>query len=536
MSVLVADDFGSFRNIVNGMLINLGVNNISLASSAQEVIDLCIERQFDVILCDYNIGEGRTGQHVLEEIRHKKYITRQTIFIIVSAEASRNIVMSAYDCEPDDYLMKPITAQMLGQRMARLLVQRHVFRPIYSALEANNDTAAIELLTDISLDETRHSIMAQKMLGELFIQKGAFKKAEKLYTKALEIRQLDWARLGLAKVKLHIGDAHIAGAWLDRIIEDNPLFLPAYDVLAQNWAARGDSELAQQTIERAVDVSPMSILRQKKLASLAVDNKDFTTAIKAYRNAIQLGKLSCHGGAEDGLAFANTVLLASQSDNDLSPALLQEAVQSLEQVQEYYDLDNDLLARTHIMASRLYSAQGNTALAEDRLCTADMAMQRHGLGVDVELDRVGAILEMGDTTKADVLLQQLLQVYSDDQSALEKLDVMLNEPVSQANLELVAKVNRDGISLYGQGDFDDAIACFDQARQLFPRHIGLLLNITQALLGKLKLDANDYTLMQECEETLEAVAYVIDEDHDQFSRYIRLKDMAEVLQRKKRDE
>src|SRR5690606_11789861 len=107
---------------------------------------------------------------------------------------------------PDDYLMKPITTMMLQQRMTRLLVQREVLRPAYVALERGDIGSAMDCLIDLSIAENRYSIMAQKLLGELFIEHGELQKAEKLYTRALEIRSLDWARLGLAKVRQIRGD------------------------------------------------------------------------------------------------------------------------------------------------------------------------------------------------------------------------------------------------------------------------------------------------------------------------------------------
>lgn len=195
LSILVADDFSSFRNTVFGMLQRLGVQTVDTAGNAESVIDICSRKAFDIILCDYNLGNGKTGQHVLEELRFKNLLPKRTVFIMVSAEAARTIVMSAYDCEPNDYLMKPITAGMLQQRIDRILLQRLAFSPVYKALDAGDMATAIDKLIDLSLAEDRYSTAAQKWLGELFIHDNQFDKAERLYRTALEFRQLDWAKL-----------------------------------------------------------------------------------------------------------------------------------------------------------------------------------------------------------------------------------------------------------------------------------------------------------------------------------------------------
>ncbi len=106
--VLVADDFSSFRTTIGSMLNKLGVMQVENASTAKEAIELCRVKTFDVVLCDHELGAGRTGQHVLEELRHCQLLPLTSVFVLVSADVSRDVVMSAYDCQPDDYLAKPI--------------------------------------------------------------------------------------------------------------------------------------------------------------------------------------------------------------------------------------------------------------------------------------------------------------------------------------------------------------------------------------------------------------------------------------------
>src|SRR5690606_16669174 len=119
LHVLVVDDFSSFRSTMMSMLSKLGVKNIEEASKASEVLRWCKDRKFDLILCDYNLGPGKSGQHILEELRFRKLSTHHTLFAMVTAEASKDMVLSAYDCEPDDYLMKPLDLQVLEQRVTR---------------------------------------------------------------------------------------------------------------------------------------------------------------------------------------------------------------------------------------------------------------------------------------------------------------------------------------------------------------------------------------------------------------------------------
>ncbi|MCR6651198.1 MAG: response regulator [Cellvibrionaceae bacterium] len=314
---LVADDFGNFRSTISAMLGKLGIHQVDTATNSAEILDKCQRRTYDVILCDYDLGSGRNGQQVLEELRFKSLIARRSLFILVSADATKDVVMAAYDCEPDDYLMKPINARMLEQRVIRLLSQRHAMSGVYDALDAEDLRRATAYLLDLSLKDSRHARVAQKMLGEIFIRAGELNKAEKLYTKALEVRPVEWVRLGLARVKHLKGEWVLAGDWLEKIVQENPLYLPAYDVLASNWDQIGASEQVQATVQRSVVISPKSILRQKRLAQVAERNGDLGTSLQALRTTVRLGALSCHACPEDGFQFARVAAASLEKNSRL---------------------------------------------------------------------------------------------------------------------------------------------------------------------------------------------------------------------------
>lgn len=528
LQVLVADDFSNFRATVTSMLARLGISQVDLASHGNGVIELCQRKPFDLILCDYNLGSGKNGQHVLEELRHRSLINASTLFIIVSAEAQKDVVMAAYDCEPHDYLMKPITARNLQRRIDRLLIQRQALLPVYSALHLGDLGRAIQVLIRLSLEQTRHAIQAQKLLGELFIQESEWHKAEKLYNNVLEGRPLDWARLGLARVQQNRGDLDVAGEWLAEIIRDNPLFLPAYDVLAQNWEEQGRHQLVQQTVQESVIISPKSILRQKRLAQVAEQNGDFMTALGAWKASVKLGELSCHASAEDNLHFAR--LAATVMDRDLhGPVpLAEESIKVVNKARDRYSLTGQQRARATLLEIRCLCHAGNTGRATmlAEALELDLADNERN-AVVVNVDRVWAWRSLGVSARANALIEALLTLYAKNQAALEQLDAVLEEPVSDSNRELVGKVNREGIALYNQARFDDAIACFNRALSIFPRHVGIQLNITQALMGKLRKGETSESTTALMRQTLSGIATVVNAQHPQYSRYKRLRNMAE---------
>jgi CheY-like chemotaxis protein len=527
LRILIADDFSNFRATVKGMLAKLNVHNVDVASTGDEVIEICKKKRFDVILCDYNLGPGRNGQHVLEELRYRALISKRSIFIMVSAETAKDVVMAAYECEPDDYLMKPITTMMLQQRMGRLLLQRQALAAVYKAMDNKDNSRAMALLIDLSLAEGRHSVIAQKLLGEMFIAAGELGKAEKLYTKALQTRQLDWARLGLAKVKQLQGELEVAGGWLEQIVSDNPLFLPAYDVLASNWEKQGQDRQVQDTIQRSVDISPKSILRHKRLAAVAERNGDAALALKALRTTVRLGELSCHASPEDCFSFARVASSCIEQNIEATDGLAVEAVDIMRAARSRFSLSREQELRADLIEGRALALGGHQDEAEALVKGVEESMRRaSNVPIELQVDRVTALQALGHKEEADELLQELLQVYAYDQDALEQLDGLLPEPVSELNRAMIASVNREGIELYNNAQFDQAIAHFMTVSQMFPKHVGVQLNIVQTLVGKLKAGKRDNDTIEQTEAALATIGALIDRGHSQYARFQRLQGMA----------
>lgn len=527
LHMLIADDFSNFRATVNAMLGKLGVYRVDAASNGGDVIDKCEHKTYDVILCDYDLGPGKNGQQVLEELRFRKLIAKKTLFILVSADATKDVVMAAYDCEPDDYLMKPINAKMLQQRMTRLLRQRQALHGVFAALDAEDSRRAIALLIDLSLNDNRHARAAQKILGELFIAEGELNKAEKLYTKALETRPVDWARLGLARVKHLKGELDTAGDWLEKIVQENPLYLPAYDMLASNWEQQGHNQQVQATVQRSVSISPKSILRHKRLAQVAERNGDYVTALQALRSTVRLGELSCHACADDSFNFARVA--STTLEQKLHPAepLMKEAVEVINSARSRFPLSRDQITRADLLAARVFAQAGRHESAKPLVDAAEASVRRDTeVPLDVNIERILALQSLGEHEQAEALLHELLQKYAYDQHALEKLDALLAEPVSETNRALIATVNREGIELYNAARFDEAIDCFEKVRRIFPRHVGVHLNIVQSLIGKLRAGQKDARTLSNTEQALATIGSLVEPDHSQYARFQRLQEMA----------
>lgn len=202
MNALVVDDFENFRGTLSKMLGDLGIGTVDTAHSGEEALRFAKARAYDLILCDHNLGKGKSGQQVLEELRITDNPCVDSLFILVSAENSKGIILAAYDYAPDAYLTKPITPKALEQRLERLFEQRHELKPALQAQRKGNTAEAIDIYKNLIATGSRYTNSCQKMLGQMYLAEKDVTAAEALYRSVLDNRDLEWAQLGMASTKM----------------------------------------------------------------------------------------------------------------------------------------------------------------------------------------------------------------------------------------------------------------------------------------------------------------------------------------------
>ncbi|MGD8176479.1 tetratricopeptide repeat protein [Marinimicrobium sp. ARAG 43.8] len=534
LRALIVDDFDSFRMTVSKMLQSMGVASIDTASNGAEALRLSRAKPYDLVLCDHNLGEGKTGQQVLEDLRYHNILDQMSVFILISAESSRSIVMAAYDYEPDEYLTKPVTTRSLQRRLDRLMARRDKLSPIYRAINGGQIDVAIALCEKEIREEGRFAPLAQKILGQVYLDNGNLDEAEALFLRVLELRSLDWAMLGMASVKRARGDLSGARQWLEETCQEHPLYMKAYDLQAEICREQGARDRLQSVLENAVDVSPLAIQRQQQLAHIALANQDLSTAAQAYRKAVRLGENSVFDAAEVHLNFVRTTASLFQEDRILAKQLARDAMKALGDYEQRFGKAAEQRVETRLVEAQISAGLGDQRKAQQLLNEAQTVLSDEGvvLGLEASLELAKTYRALGQLDEAKELLGEVVTRYGSEQSQLEKVDRFLEEPVSQRHRHWVSEINQRGIQHYEQRQYQDAIRCFETALRKFPRHIGMRLNLAQALLDKMEAEGPAETEAQLLDETLTFVADIILPNHEQFRRFRQLQDLQKHCERR----
>ena len=355
---LIIDDFESFRLSMRQILRSLGAEHIEVCGNGATALQRCTYENFDVVLCDFNLGTGKNGQHVLEEVRHRKLIKCTSLFIMVTAETSKEMVMGAREHQPDAYLSKPINQAMMAQRMSALILQRTTLAPINREIDLENFPAAVSLCVQMLPQQPRYKTWILKTLSDLYFRMGDFNHARQVCEDVLQVRDIPWARLGLANTYIAEQRYDEASSILQSLIANQPDYVEAYDAFARSLAAQGKLAAAQRILERAAERSPHAILRQQQLARIASDNQDIAAASQAWRRTIELGKHSIHDSATHYLELARSLSeLCEDDESEQGQAFASEASTTLLALQRRFKEDQNACTRATLIQARVHAGQ-----------------------------------------------------------------------------------------------------------------------------------------------------------------------------------
>lgn len=312
ISTLVVEANPGMRTQLRDMLNLAGIGQVQFAITAAVAVRKLREAHYDLILCEYNLGEGQDGQHLLEDLRHNGIIPLETLFIMVSGERQHDRVMGAAELTPNDYILKPFTADTLLARLRRAVAKRNAFLPAYRSIARGETNGAIR---QCASGVTQHPALAidfLRLAAQLQLQAGQVAEAQAVYQRILKIRPIQWAQLGLAKT-LYLQKRYAeAEDLLSRLLEENERFIDAYDWLARTREAAGELAPARDALATAAARSPHRINRLRRLGELCLDLGDNDAAERNLAEVVRKGKLSDFRDPEDHLRLVQAQLAAGR--------------------------------------------------------------------------------------------------------------------------------------------------------------------------------------------------------------------------------
>ena len=289
-TALVADANTTTRSVMGAQLRELGVKSIRQVSRASDARKHLEAQTFDIVLCEQNFPqESVTGQDLLDDLRRGGMLPLATIFIMVTSEASYSKVSEAAESMLDCYLLKPFTAARLQERISQARKRKVALQDIYQAIDAQEFERTLQLCLARFYERGQYHMFAARVGAELLLRLAKFEQAQHLYEDVIAIDSPSWARLGLARVQLEMGQPHKAKPLLEKLVEEEHSYADAYDNLARTLMEMGQFEEALKAHQSATDITPTSIARLQRHGMLAWYLGDKEKALNLLERARRLG-------------------------------------------------------------------------------------------------------------------------------------------------------------------------------------------------------------------------------------------------------
>lgn len=289
-TALVIDGNNASRSAVMAMLRDFGVAEVSQARRPHEARRVLEHHRFDIVVCEYHFdGESINGQDLMDDLRLAHLLPLSTVVVMISTEAGQAQVAEAAEAALDAYLIKPHTAEALRQRLVQARQRKRALKDVFALVDAESHLEAAELCQAKFEARGPAWVQAARIGAELWLRLQKPQAAQAMFDAILQIGAVPWARLGVARSQYDSGNTTQARRSLESLLNEQPGYSDAYDVMARVLLDQGLPEQALAASREALHLTPGSIARLVKHGLLAFFYGDPAEATKALEQAARFG-------------------------------------------------------------------------------------------------------------------------------------------------------------------------------------------------------------------------------------------------------
>ncbi|WP_340678728.1 response regulator [Paraglaciecola sp.] len=504
--ILIVDDQKPFLALLRGVLSSAGAQTqaIVTATSCEAALTRCRKEKFDFIICDLHLGlNKKNGFEFLEELRAKSLLKPSSVFVIISADSQRPMVLGSLEKQPDEYVVKPFSQAQLILRLEKAYARKQALAPVYKNIYAKNFPMAIEVCKQVIATDNRYKELVGRLLAELYWNTKQYSDAQQWLNSYSENHKRTWLTVSKAQTELLLKNYETAIELANSALRKNKLLIEAHDIIAQSWFELGKITEAEVAINTALRLSPFSIERQFKACIYARKNENYEKIIGLSQSIWEYSKKSVNRDLSHLCAHVRSYLEVAQhtSDTKAKGRFQQEALYTLqryrhnESISRRDDFDFDVFEE--LIKARIHSQNGK--LLNSKQCMTQVQNSVTEKFTDFPLpltpDSIVAMLDLGEFEDAQILVDSLRASGKNldcNTTALLK-DAKARNTTQQ---DYYYKFNQQGITYHSQGKFEAAYHAFSEAQKSAPFNIGITLNLLQCSLRLLqKTTKPDRTLL-----------------------------------------
>ncbi|GFD68406.1 response regulator [Alteromonas sp. KUL106] len=513
--VLIVEDQRPFLLLLKGLMHSMGASDVVTKSSAEQAVSLCKKHKFDIVICDLHLGaENKNGYELVEELRTGSLIQPTTVFILISADSARPIVLGSIERRPDDFLIKPFSQVQLKSRIVRAFQKRKFLKQAYTLISKGEINSAIDHIESLLDSPSHYKGHCEQLLVELYWRIGMPEKALDVLNDYIDGKPVLWAQIAVGKTYLQLKDYEKAISIAKRTLKRNRFNADAHDILAHAYQAMTAGDKALEAIKEAIKLSPYSLPRHFKACEIGRENEDLLLAANSSLAIWDLSKRTVHKTSLHWCGIIRSYLDIAEfaEDKKQRNKYQQEALLTLQRGKfdehlQKIDRDFDVSIFGNIVNARISAIDGKLIDAKRHLASSQNLIEDKYTEVPTAYipDSINVMFKLGEFDDA-VRLNALLETRSDvlDQNSASMLKIQTQN--AQKSFASYQQFNREGIQHYQQKDYERAKASFALAQGFAPVNTGVALNLLQCLLQiAIEKDSADVNLINECKRLFKLI-------------------------------
>ncbi len=530
-NTLIVEDFAEFARSVRAMLYTMGATQVDIVYNAEDAIESCKARKYDVVLSDYNLGPKKDGQQLLEELNIYQLLKSNCVFLMLTAENTSAMVMGAVEYQPDGYIAKPFTGNLLKSRLQKAIERKDALLPVLRSMLNKNWPETLENVQQVIKQHPKYRMSCLRAQYQALKQLKQLDKALELVTEIVAQRSIPWAMLAVGEVFYLRNDYDKAIDIFRNIIKEFPMALEGYDWLAKVQQQVGQPIDAQATLTKAIEKSPKALQRQRDLGNLAEQNNDLEVMTKAFRSAVKYSANSAFSSANEYIKLTTALSRQIKEDpNVIADRLINEAELVFKQLDKSFTSSSATRLRSSVAHAAFCKASNEQEKQAKQLAIAEKRYQEidEQLSANISLELSESLKDLGKTELAEEIITEAIQQNIDDPDFMQKASKLTSNQELIKISKQASQYNSKAIGYFKNKKYQAAIEQFDKAYKLTPSNVNICLNYVQSLLKQAQMDSNPNDVIQMADDMLTAMPQLAFSDA-RFARYSELSRLAQLM-------
>lgn len=279
---LVVDENATARSALKGLLLTIGIEAVEQAADPIRAIRMMSGQAFDLVLCEAGFRAPMDGSQVLEYVRTRRLLAPSAAFLLIGAEAMRARVAQAREWQPDGFVLKPLTAAVLGPRIEQALRRRTAQAPLYEADALGDAERVLAVARQLAREAGSASIELLRWQARALVDLGRFGQAREICGQASALSaDLPWVSVALAHCSRGEGFPGDAVARLRATLRTHPSCGEAHDLLIDLLQEQGHVARALAAAKAAYE-QLSTLQRLRSLGEIAYAQGELDLAEDCY--------------------------------------------------------------------------------------------------------------------------------------------------------------------------------------------------------------------------------------------------------------